>query len=1202
MGHFERVCLTLALTLLLALVPTGAAAQKYSVTYKNTSMEQVIQDLRKRTGYEFVYQKQIIKNVGAITASYKQMTLEQLLNRIICEKAELDYNIVGKTVVLSEQKDNTPYYKQMLTGAVMDESGETLPGASVRVLGTELGTVTDVDGNFSIIVEGRKVVLRVSYIGMRDKDVTVVKGHDKFIMITLQSDAKQLDEVVVTGYQNLKRENATGAYNTISAKEMANRYTGDIVSNLEGKVPGLVSYNNGMNDGGESALAIRGIGSFSAKTNPLVVVDGLPIEGSIESVNPYEIDKITVLKDASAAAIYGARASNGVIVITTKQAKSGKLQVDFNADLTISEKNDYSNYRWASASEMIELEKYNFDYIKNSADQSFMESLLYYYSDNRGLLSPVSRLLTANYLGEVSDDELNSTLSKWSKNNYRKEWQDAYERTQIVHQYNLALRTQGRNLASSIVLNYKGDNNGMKREYNNALNFSYRGDLKAASWLDLSFGLNVLSERAKTRISEAAGWGNINSFQPYESMYNEDGTAAELEADTYIGEENLSNSEYGFKKVTYNPLEEVNMNFEKTRRTNIRSFIHANFKILPEWRASAQFQYEDIYYKSDAYREADSYVMRNLYNLYTQGGTSYEYDEDLDDYVMVTKEIKHNIPEGGRLDTQTSEGAYWTFRAQTDYAKTFGGKHFVEAAAGFEFRQTHTKGYGNVLLGYDEQTQTNSNSMVNFSDLRDLQNSNSALGLYYYPYGAPDGDSFTTSDVLHRFYSLYLTGGYTYDHRYAASFSYRVDKTDLFGADPKFRGRPLWSVGASWNLHNEQFMKKYTWIDMLKLRLSYGLTGNIDQTVSSYLTATIGTNYVNGSKQASLNTPPNDQLRWEKTATWNLGADFSFLGSRINGSLDLYRKKGSDLLTVTDLDPTTGWSSLTINNGEALNKGFELQLNGVIVKPAKRNSLGVNASFNFAYNKNEVTSVNHLPTSGYENLSLYTLHKGYPVHSLFSYRYAGMIEQDGIQYYGWRDANGEVHASSIATEEFTVDDAVYSGSLDPKYTAGFTPEISYGGFTLSAMFSFYGGHYMRARVDDWSTDGFETGYSQRNFKVVSAVPSAYLNYWRSDDKTLYPANGALSASYVVGDCNYMDTNVVHADYLKLRNIVLGYEFPRSVCQHLGISTLRLRVQMNNVCTWTRNNLGVDPEANNPATGTNLTRAPRSYTMSLAVSL
>lgn len=1189
----------LVLSAFLLLLSQQADAQEYNVSYKEQTLEQVISDLRKKTGYEFVYQKQILQDVGTVTCSYRHMTLEQLLNRIFYDQAELDYEIVEKTIILSKPKQEQAYFKQVVAGVVTDEEGTPLPGASVRLAGSNVGTATDIDGQFSVIVEGRNPILHISYVGMKGQEVRIKEVKEKFLLIRMQSDTQLMDEVLVTGYQNLKRETATGAYQSLSSKDMEKRYTGSVVSNLEGKIPGLVSYNNGMNEGGESALVIRGAGSFQAKTNPLVVVDGLPIEGSIESVNPYEIANITVLKDASAAAIYGARASNGVIVITTKRAQGEKLSVDFSADLTLSERRNYSNFRWANAAQVIELERHNFDYLRNAEDQTAFNSLLQYYQAQRGAVSPVSRLLLANHLGDLSDSELNNTLTQWSHNDYRREWQDAMERTQVLQQYNVAVRTQGKALSSSIVLNYKGDNNGMQKEHDNALTFSYRGDLKATRWLDLAFGVNVISERSKTHISDPTGYGSITAFQPYQSLYNADGTRAALEADVYTGEESLQNPAYGFKPVTYNVLDEVNMNFDRARRTNIRSFVHAGIQLLPEWRIGAQFQYEDIYYKSNAYYESGSYYMRNLYNLYTTEETGFEEDWDTGELLPVTT-VKHHIPDGGMLRTTTSEGAFYTFRAQTDYAKTFAGKHEVEAAGGFEFRQSRDKSYSNLLLGYDDQTQTNSNSMVNFGTLKDIEGQASALGPIYTLYGAPTGSDFVTTDVLHRFYSLYLTGGYTYDRRYSATFSYRVDKTDLFGADPEFRGRPLWSAGLSWNLHNEAFLKSVAWIDALKLRASYGLTGNIDQTVSSYLTANISTNEITGDKVATLNTPPNDQLRWEKTASWNVGVDFSLWNNRLSGSIDWYNKKGSDLLTVTDLDATTGWSQLTINNGEALNRGVELQLDGDILRPAKRNALGIRASLNFAYNKNEVKKVTHRPATGQEALSVTTLHEGYPIHSLFSYRFAGMKEEDGIQYFSWKGADGQIHTSDISGEEFTVDDIVFSGGLDPKYMAGFTPEISYAGFTLSAMFSYYGGHYMRARVDEWSSDGTLCGYHR--LSEIDAVPASYLNYWRSEDKTLYPANGYPGGTNVVGDYRYMDANVVPADYLKLRNLVLGYSFPRKLCRSIGINTLRLRIQLNNLATWKRNNLGVDPEANNPVTGDNLVRTPRSYTMSLSINL
>ena len=1190
----------LILFLACILFTSKLVAQEYNISYKKQTIEQVISDLKKKTGYEFVYQKHILANIPTINCTYHNVTLNQILDIIFYNTAELDYEVVEKTIILSKlEKDDDIPSQYLITGIVSDENGEPLIGANILQKASNSRAITNINGIFSLIVDGNNPTVIVSYIGMKEQEVRINRQKEKFFLIQMHNDIKQLDEVLVTGYQNLKRENATGAYQTISAKDLDNRYSGSIVSTLEGRVPGLVSYNNGKNENGEASLVIRGVGSFQAKTNPLVVVDGLPIEGSIESVNPYDIENITVLKDASAAAIYGARASNGVIVISTKKAKSEKLSIDFNCDITISEKNNYSNFGWASAAEMIELEKYNFDYLKNATDQTAFSNLMQYYNNQRKSLSPINRLLMANYLGEMSDQQLSSSLNQLSKNNYRKEWQDAMERTGVVQQYNLALRTQGKALSSSIVFNYKNNNNGTVNEYNNAITFAYQGNLKANRWLNFSFGVNLLNERAKTHIADPSGYGSIYSFQPYQSLYNEDGSLAALEADVYQNEESLNNSSYGFKSVSYNLLDEVNRNFQRSRRTNIRSFIKADVEILPEWRVSAQFQYEDIYYKSSAYYEADSYHMRNLYNLYTTEEYSMEEDWDTGEMIDVHS-IKHNIPDGGILDTKTSEGAFYTFRLQTDYQKVFQQKHMLEGAAGFEFREIHTKTNGNLLMGYDDQTQSNSTNLVNYGQLKDMEGQISALGPNYSIYGAPTGSDFITTDELHRFYSLYFTGGYTYDRRYSATFSFRVDKTDLFGADPKFRGRPLWSTGLSWNLHNEEFLKDNSWIDILKMRFSYGLMGNIDQTVCSYLTASIGVNEINGNKVATLDTPPNDQLRWEKTTSWNAGFDFYLLRNRLYGSFDWYYKKGSDLLTVTDLDPTSGWSQLTINNGEALNRGIELQLSGVIVQPTKYKGLGIQATAGFTYNKNKVTKVSHQPATGAEALLGHTLHEGYPINSIFSYDFAGMVSEDNIQYFSWRSADGNIYTSDINSDEFTVADAIFCGGLDPKYVASFTPEISYGGFTLSAMFSYYGGHYMRARVDDWSSEGSLYGYNQ--LSAIDAIPASYLNYWRSGDQSLYPANGYLGGSNIVGDYLYMNTNVVPADFIKLRNVVLGYSFSRRICQRIGINMLRLRFQANNLAPWKKNNLGVDPESNNLLKGSTLFRAPRSYTMSISINL
>lgn len=1167
--------LILLLFLVLSSLPVMAQEPTYSVSYEQAPIERVLKDLTRLTGYEFVYQKGVVDDKSAITYMVRDATLTQILNRTLVAQCGLEYDIVKQTIVLRVSSRKTRFVKRGVSGMVVDDEGTPLPGVSVRLRGTNDGCVTDIDGQFTMMVEGSDPVLDFSFMGMKPVSMRVSAKAGHFLGVTMETQDNLMNEVLVTGYQNIKRENATGSYQLISSKTLDQRYTGDVVRNLEGRIPGLVGYDSGMGEGGESALTIRGTGSFNARTNPLIVVDGLPVEGGLGSVNLYNIENITVLKDAAAASIYGARASNGVIVITTKRAQRDRLDVEFNVDLEVSEPNDYGHFRWANAGQLIELERYNFQYVRYSPSPAAFETLQAYYAENPGNLSPIQRLLMANYKGDLSTAALEAQLAALGRNNYAREWQDVMERPRITNQYNVSLRNRGKYLNSSIVLNYRGDNMGRTRENDRTLTFSYRGDVDVTKWLTTEFGVNVINQSNRSHLSSE--WNNVTSFAPYLSMYNADGTPAAMEAGAYLGEPSLTNAALGLKSEAYNLLDESRLNFNNARQTNIRSYVHARARLLEGWTASAMFQYEDIYSKSEAYQEAASYDMRHLYNLYTAtNGT-------------------HLLPDGGMLRTRTGEGAYYTFRAQTDYAREIRERHNIEALVGFEFRQTNYKSQNTLLLGWDEASQTNNMGQANFGQLKDLEGSASALGKFHSMYGAPAGENFSTSDVLHRFYSIYGNANYTYDHRYVLSLSARIDKADLFGADPKFRGRPLWSVGAGWNVENETFMKDVKWLDALKVRASYGLTGNIAQDFSSFLTATVGVNEINGVRVATLNTPPNDQLRWEKTATINLGADFALWNGRLTGALDLYRKQGSDLLTVTDLDPTTGWTTLTINNGCLRNTGIELQLNGEMLRPRGPHQLGVSLGMSLAFNKNKITSVNHEATSGYEALLAYTLHQGYPAHSLFSYRFAGMRNKGGIQYYSWIDADDTEHQADISTEEFTPRDVVYSGSLEPIVSASLTPQLTWHGFTLTAMLAYYGGHVMRARTEEWTSDGSQYGYN--SLSVVDAVPAAYLNYWTLESDQ-YPANGYPGSTNVVGNGQFADANVVPADYLKVRNVVLGYEFSKGICQKLHLQNLRLRVQANNVATWTRNKLHLDPEACNPMGGSTTLPIPRSYTFSL----
>lgn len=488
-----------------------------SVKYQNQTLEEVITDLKQRTDYSFVYQKRILEGKEAVTAEFMNVPLEYILDRVLLP-ADLEYEIVEKSVIIRAMDKGT--FRQVVSGKVTDEDGLPVPGVNVRVKDTQSGVATDINGDFSIMVDSGHPFLVFSFMGMLDKEVRVTRDTKSPLAIQMQADVKLMDEVVVTGYQNIKRENATGSYQVLSTRELGNRYTENIVSNLEGRIPGLMSYSNGSKSG-EEALTIRGVSSFQARTNPLVVVDGLPIEGSIETVNPYDIENITVLKDASATSIYGARAANGVIVITTKRATEEKLSIDVSADWTVSELQTYDNYNWATPAQVVDLEEMNFEYVKTKPDElSQIES---YWSERPYNLSPIMQLMYGHYIGEVSDSTYNAQMEEWRGNDYRKEWQDVMQRRQFVQQYNVAFRTRGKYLNSSIVVNYKGNNTGTVNQYDRALTLSYKGDMNLTKFLDVSVGLNLINENTKTH-ADMFGYKGMHAFSPYMSMYNPDGS------------------------------------------------------------------------------------------------------------------------------------------------------------------------------------------------------------------------------------------------------------------------------------------------------------------------------------------------------------------------------------------------------------------------------------------------------------------------------------------------------------------------------------------------------------------------------------------------------------------------------------------------------------------------------------------------------
>ena len=417
----------------------------------------------------------------------------------------------------------------------------------------------------------------------------------------------------------------------------------------------------------------------------------------------------------------------------------------------------------------------------------------------------------------------------------------------------------------------------------------------------------------------------------------------------------------------------------------------------------------------------------------------------------------------------------------------------------------------------------------------------------------------------HKYASGYFNLTYTYDEKYNVFGSFRKDYADVYGLNAKFRGTPLWSVGAGWLIHNEDFMKDIKWINFLKLRASYGVTGNIYQGATSYMTASSGSlNSLTNLPYGTIESPANPNLKWEQSRTTNIGIDFGLLDNRLRGSIDYYNKVGKDIFSNRTLDPTTGFTSMFVNMASMRNRGIELQVTYDWFRAATRKGWSWTTNFTMSHNKNVITSVENPSTRAYQ-LTDNPYVEGYPSSALWSYRFAGISDQKGEkgQTLWYIEDGGKSHnASSKSTSIME-----YSGQSEPKVIMGMDNSVRWNGFSFSILMAYYGGHMMRALAE---TETFGV--------PATAINSYFLNAWTPENPTNTPGIGRYASTAVGSEPGYSDISIHHADFLKIRNIVFGYDFPQQWIKHLGMNRLTLRFQIDNPkYLWVANSVHVDPE-------------------------
>ena len=1119
-----------------------------------------------------------------VSVSIHQMAPLLALQKILEGKPfeyEVKQNFITVRKVKTSSSGSIQRKMRDILGQVVDEKGDPLPGANIRGINSPYGAITDAEGNFTCKVSADVHTLEVSFVGMQTEKVAIKDRNS--VRVIMHEDKQQLGDVVVTGYQRISRERSTAAFGFIDSEQLTRQMHSDLASSLEGQIAGLRMNINPNN--GDMSPILRGVGTFSDKvgTKPLIVVDDMPTDLTLSEINPYNVESITVLKDAAAASIYGALAANGVIVVATRQAKKEGANVSINADWFITTKPNFKSLNLASTSEIIDYQTAVFD--ANVAEIGSASGYLSGFKS--GYYNPLFQLYLDRENGDVSSDEVNATLNQWRNNDYYKEYRDNAWRTAVTQRYNVSVSQKAGNNNHYLSFNYETDNQRIISSKSNRISLYYKSNYAITSWMNVNAGVDVRMGRSYTPNTSYTGY---TIQQRYERILDADGNRY---TSPYVNIGGYPNSAYNgsvvsqaegvspYKSFGFNVLDALDESETKVHNVSIRPFVSLQAHFLKMFKYNFMYQYEWNKSKSEQFDSEDSYLMRMSHNG------------------MVDTGGKSHLPQGGRFyQTEVGSNRY-TVRNQIDFDKSW-KDHTVTAIAGLEFRENKIpKSTRQLFYGYDPQTLTS--DQMNWQTFRDGVGTSALSGSTI----TLSGLSGSLQETRHRYASFYANAAYSYLSRYNLSGSIRWDQTDLFGLDIRKQRHPLWSVGASWILSEESFMKEISWLDYLKARMTYGINGNVDQSSTTYFIVKQKTQS-NPIKTTYLTYEdddlPNPKLRWEKTATYNVGLDFRLFNNVISGSLEYYNRQSSDLLVRRYMDPTMGAKSRKVNNGEIRNRGVDLGGRRIIKKKKDWNFA---VDFNFDYNKNKMLKVDH---SDADNVSSFIkspqdyFMEGTSYNTLWAYRidriengYPVAMDKDGNDLVKFNE-DGTVASITSNSSLKGTDDLVNLGSLTPKFSGSLAFRLNYKNFDLNAFFVYAGGNKLRNSVVSMSDQ-----IGSQTLKEIS-------NRWSADEPDarvrMYhdmPSQVKTYAGIFEDWWQYGDINVKDAGYVKLRSLSLGYNLPLTICQHLRLNSLKVKVQVNNLFTWCKAGSDIDPESYNMNGGTRGMALPKTYSIGLSTS-
>ena len=1108
--------------------------ENLKLNLKEVSLMTLFREIQKQTGIDFVYYEEQCRDFGKVSVEISDGMVEQLLQQVF-DSSKLTYRFENGVIMIKALDEMRPQeQKVQISGSVVDTKGQPLPGVTILLKGTTVGCVTDSEGNFRLELPMREnIVLSFSFVGM--KTIEVAYSGQKEMKVVLEEEITEMEQVNVisTGYYDIDKSKMTGAVEVVTAREIAGKGYTSIDEVLRGTLAGVSVMNVSGRPGAQAQIRIRGVNSLTGNMEPMWIVDGMPMQGNlptsvgvgatdlentvltsgIGNISPDDVESITILKDAAAAAIYGSRAANGVIVIKTKRGRVGKSYINVQSSFAISE----------APKNRLEM--------MNSEEKIAFERSLYEDFPNATLRGRASLLYKGIDEGTISRADAMAELENMRQINT--DWFDEIFRVALNHKHVVTLSGGSETTQFYSSINYSNEqgvipNNDYKH---------FGATLKLTH--DFNRNLRILFDVSSSLRTEKSSASAVNPLyyatfaNPYERPYDENGNYAY----DYSYEPELSKVKDGYM-YDFNMLKDLRENTAKTKYGSNQ----VNLQL--EWKLFEGFMYS----LAGTVSNTSSYTRKEIApGSYTSKVKSWILD------LYSENEIPDNLNLGA-LQENTSRSFGWTVRNQIKYARELKEDHFV-----------------NIVVGH-EVSAVESNSFMQYSPQYDVDK-----GLIGYPNldGVNAGDLdldrlHETSKGQDRSVSVFATASYSYKDRYVVAGSSRWDGADIIGTDNRFS--PLWNVSLKWNMHEENFMKSCRFVNVLSLRGSYGFTGSIDRNAYPFTLMTYGSlRYYDGIQLPIDVMPGNPSVKWQKKEDRSIGLDFSLFNYRINGTVNYYCNDVNNLLGDKKIPYSTGRGSVVANLSSLRNSGWEFSLNTVNID---HENFRWTTSFNIALNDNKITDAFYEKISDLYTIRRKYQIEGYPVNAWFGFKTAGINPQTG-EYMIYTDAkdedghpkgypygNGYIADGST----YSTENAYYLGEAEPPISGGFGTTLTYKRLSLNAQFAFMTGHKIKSFK---SYNGSLMNASRLNQLKTEA------NRWRKPgDITNVPKYTTSTATLSLLEIT--DDKLEDGSYLKCNLISLGYNLPSNLCQKLGLSQLRCTFNVHNLFTWTKYR-GIDPE-------------------------